>query len=89
MSRPLRLVGIAVGAMLVLLLVAAATVYAMSERVLRERHMVTAAVFERPLPTDPDALAEGERMARTRTSCFHPEEVDGVRAYLLSLARQD
>ncbi len=69
---------IALGAVLLLLLVAAGSVYAMSERILRERHEVDAPPFAHTLPSDPAALAEGERLARIRgcQGC-HGEDLTG------------
>ena len=66
MPRVIRWVGYAAAASLLLALAGAAVVYAMSERVVRARHVISAPAFSTPLPTDSASLAEGERIAWTR-----------------------
>lgn len=58
--------GIAVGGVVLLVVLATGVVYALSERIVRERHVVDAPAFTESLPTDSASLAEGERLARTR-----------------------
>lgn len=73
--RVIRWLGIAFGGLVFLALVGAGVVYAMSERLLRERHEVSAPLYATELPTDSASLAEGERIARTRgcTGCHGPD----------------
>ncbi len=79
MSSALRSLRIALGALLALLLAVVGIGYAMSERILRERHEISAPSFATRLPTDSASLAEGERLARTR-GCFgcHGEHLEGA-----------
>lgn len=61
MHRFLRWLGNAMAALVVLLLVAAATVYALSERVLRRTY--DEPLLSIPIPTDSASIAEGGRIA--------------------------
>lgn len=73
--RVMRWIGILLGSLVFLLVVAAGAVYAMSERLLRERHEVSAPPFVTSLPIDAASIAEGERIARTRgcQGCHGPD----------------
>ena len=67
MRRLLRWVGIGFGALIVIALIAYATVYALSERALRRTYPVPKIALT--LPSDADAIAEGRRLATIR-GCF-------------------
>ena len=67
MKRLLRWIGIAFGALLVLALLAYLVVYVVSERTLRRTYPVPHVALT--LPTDPEAIAEGRRLATIR-GCF-------------------
>lgn len=77
MRTALKWVGRGVLAVFLLLVVAAGVVYALSERMIRQTYDVPAAAI--PIPTDSAAIAEGERLARTR-GCYngcHGEAAEG------------
>ncbi len=78
MTRVRRWIGITAGLVVLAVLLAAGVGYAMSERLLRERHTVDAPPFTLVLPTDSASLVEGERIARTRgcQGC-HGEDLGG------------
>lgn len=73
-----RWLGISLGALAALAATALGTLYALSARTISEAHAVTAPTFALPLPTDSAALAEGERLARTR-GCLgcHGDDLGG------------
>src|SRR6476661_9688913 len=64
----LRWIGIAVGGLVGLSIVGYAVVYGLSERILRRTYEVPAVVLT--IPTDPDSIREGRRLATVR-GCFH------------------
>lgn len=61
MNRTLRWIGIAVAGLAGLLIVASASVYALSERILRRTYDVPSVALT--IPTDPEAVEEGRRLA--------------------------
>src|SRR5438046_5327937 len=78
MKRLLRWTGIAVGILVALGIVADAGVYVVSERVLRRTYEVPAVAIA--IPTDPESISEGRRLATTR-GCFngcHGKNAEGV-----------
>lgn len=77
MRTALKWLGRGALALILLLLVSAGVVYALSERMIRETHDVQAGAIA--IPTDSAAIAEGERLARTR-GCYngcHGEAAEG------------
>lgn len=77
MKTVLKWFGRGVLAVFLLLVVAAGVVYALSERMIRQTYDVPAAAIA--IPTDSAAIAEGERLARTR-GCYsgcHGEAAEG------------
>jgi cytochrome c553 len=77
MTRALRWTGIAVGSLLGLAVLGYAIVYALSERVLR--HTYPTPVIALNVPTDPQSIQEGRRLA-TIHGCVHDchgKEVEG------------
>jgi len=64
----LRWIGIAVGSLVGLSIAGYAVVYGLSERILRRTYEVPAVVLT--IPTDPDSIREGRRLATVR-GCFH------------------
>jgi mono/diheme cytochrome c family protein len=78
MKRLLRWIGIALGSLAALALIAYAVVYILSERVLRRTYDVPSVAIS--IPTDPASIIEGRRLAIVR-GCFggcHGREVEGV-----------
>lgn len=77
MQRLLRWIGIALGSLVGLCIVAYAVVYVLSERILRRTYPVPAVAIS--IPTDRAAIAEGRRLATIR-GCFgcHGKEAEGV-----------
>lgn len=79
MKTVLKWIGRGVLAVFLLLVVAAGVVFALSERIVRQTYDVPAAAIA--IPTDSAAIAEGERLARTR-GCYngcHGEAAEGGR----------
>jgi len=77
MTRALRWTGIAVGSLLGVAVLGYAIVYALSERVLR--HTYPTPVIALEVPTDPQSIQEGRRLA-TIHGCVHDchgKEVEG------------
>jgi cytochrome c553 len=77
MKRLLRWVAIALGGLAALLIVAAAVVYGVSERVLRRTYDVAAVAV--PIPADPASILEGQRLATIR-GCLggcHGKQAEG------------
>jgi mono/diheme cytochrome c family protein len=68
MRKLLRWIGIGVGGLVGLCVVAYALVYALSERTLRRAYDVPAIALT--IPTDQDSIREGRRLATLR-GCFH------------------
>ena len=77
MPRLLRWTGIAIAGLLVVVAIAAAIVYALSERVLNRTWPVPAISLS--LPSDPDSIAEGRRLAVIRgcLAACHGKEGEG------------
>ena len=78
MKRLLRWMGIALGGLAGLAILAYAVVYILSERILRRTYEVPAVAIS--IPTDPAAVVEGKRLA-TIHGCFggcHGRQVEGV-----------
>jgi cytochrome c553 len=77
MKRLLRWIGIALGSVVGLCIVAYAVVYVLSERILRRTYPVPAVAIS--IPTDRAAITEGQRLATIR-GCFgcHGKEAEGV-----------
>ena len=78
MKRLLRWTGIAAGILAALIIVAYAIAYIVSERVLRRTYEVPAVAIA--IPTDPESISEGRRLATTR-GCFngcHGKNAEGV-----------
>lgn len=78
MKRLLRWIGIALGSLAALGLIAYAAVYVLSERTLRHAYDVPAVAIS--IPTDPSSIVEGRRLATIR-GCFggcHGKEVEGA-----------
>src|SRR6516164_8295336 len=67
MSRLLRSIAIAFGALVALGIIAFGVVYVLSERIVRHTYEVPAAAVS--IPTDPAAITEGRRLA-TILGCF-------------------
>jgi mono/diheme cytochrome c family protein len=77
-KRLLRWIGIALGSLAALGILAYAVMYVLSERVLRRTYEVPAVAV--PIPTDPASIIEGRRLA-TILGCFggcHGKEAQGV-----------
>ena len=77
MRRLLRRVGIVVASLVGLAVVGYALVYGLSERILRRTYQVPPVALS--IPTDPDSIREGRRLATVR-GCFndcHGKEVEG------------
>jgi mono/diheme cytochrome c family protein len=77
MRHLLRRVGIALGCLVGLAVVAYAVLYGLSERILRRTYAIPA--VELTIPTDPDSIQEGRRLATIR-GCFndcHGREAEG------------
>ncbi len=78
MKRILRWIGIALGGIAGLGIVAYAIVYVLSERVLRHTYPVPTVAIS--IPTDPASIAEGRRLATVR-GCFggcHGKQAEGA-----------
>ena len=78
MKRLLRWVGIALGSLVVLAVIAYAVVYGVSERRLRTTYEIPAVSIS--IPTDPESITEGRRLA-TIHDCFsgcHGKEAEGA-----------
>ena len=78
MKRLLRWIGIALGSLAALGILAYAVMYVLSERVLRRTYEVPAVAV--PIPTDPASIIEGRRLATIR-GCFggcHGKQAEGV-----------
>jgi hypothetical protein len=77
MKRLLRWVGIAVGSLVALGIIAYVAAYARSEALLRHTYEIPAASIS--VPTDPESVIEGRRLA-TIHGCFagcHGKEAEG------------
>ena len=76
MPRPLRWISIAVGSLIALGVLGYALVYGLSEREMRRTHEVPAAALT--IPTDPDSIQEGRRLA-TIHGCLdcHGKKAEG------------
>ena len=77
MRRLLRWVGIALGSIIALAIIAYGIVYALSERILRRVYDVPAVALS--IPTDAESIREGRRLATVR-GCFndcHGKEAEG------------
>jgi mono/diheme cytochrome c family protein len=77
MKRVLRWIGIALGGLVALAIVAYAVVYVLSERILRRTYEVPAVSIS--IPTDEESIAEGRRLATMR-GCFsgcHGKQAEG------------
>jgi mono/diheme cytochrome c family protein len=78
MKRLLRWTGFAAGILAALIIVAYAIAYIVSERVLRRTYEVPAVAIA--IPTDPESITEGRRLATTR-GCFngcHGKNAEGA-----------
>ena len=78
MKRLLRWIGIALGGVAGLVIIACAVLYILSERVLRRTYEVPAVALS--IPTDPASISEGRRLATVR-GCFagcHGKQADGM-----------
>jgi mono/diheme cytochrome c family protein len=77
MSRWLTRIGVALGALVVLLLVAAVAVYAASERRVRKQYAITPNALA--IPTDSTSIARGRHLAQAIGMCVecHGEQLDG------------
>lgn len=77
MSKLIRWVGITIASLSGLAVIGYAVVYALSERILRRTYDVPAVALT--IPTDPDSIREGRRLATIR-GCFadcHGNEAEG------------
>ena len=77
MRRLLRWIGIALGSLLGLVIVAYAVVYVLSERILRRTYEIPTVALT--VPTDPESILEGQRLAIVH-GCFfgcHGKGVEG------------
>jgi len=77
MTRLLRWLGITVGTVIALAIIAYGIVYALSERILRRVYEVPAIAVS--IPTDPESIREGRRLATVR-GCFndcHGRQAEG------------
>ena len=68
MRRVVRWVGITIGSLVGLGVVGYALIYGLSERILRRTYAIPAVALT--IPTDPDSIREGGRLATVR-GCFH------------------
>ena len=75
MRRLLRWIGIALGSLVGLGIVAYAVVYVLSERILRRTYEVPTVALT--VPTDPESIREGQRLARVH-GCFYGCHGKGV-----------
>jgi mono/diheme cytochrome c family protein len=78
MKRLLRWVGIALGGVAVLAIIACAVVYVVSERVLQKTYAIPSGAIA--IPADPESIVEGRRLA-TVHGCFggcHGRQAEGV-----------
>ena len=78
MKRLLRWIGMALGSLVALGIVAYAVVYVLSERILRRTYEVPAVAIA--IPTDPASIIEGRRLAIIR-GCFggcHGKQAEGI-----------
>ena len=78
MKRLLRWIGVALGSVVGLGIVAYAVVYVLSERVLQHTYAIPAVAIS--IPTDPASIIEGRRLATIR-GCFggcHGKQAEGV-----------
>jgi cytochrome c553 len=78
MKRLLRWVGMALGSLAALAIIAYAVVYGLSERMLRRTYPVPAVAIL--IPTDPESIVEGRRLATIR-GCFggcHGKQAEGT-----------
>jgi len=78
MKRLLRWIGIALASLVALAVIAYATVYVLSERILRRVYEVPAVAIS--IPADPASIVEGRRLATLR-GCVggcHGKEVEGA-----------
>ena len=78
MKRLLRWIGIALGGLAALVIVAYAVVYVLSERVLQHTYAIPAVAIS--IPTDPASIAEGWRLATFRgcVGACHGKQAEGV-----------
>ena len=78
MKRLLRWIGIAVGSLAGLALVAYAVLYVLSERVLRRTYEIPAVAIS--IPTDPASITEGQRLATVRgcVAGCHGKQAEGT-----------
>ena len=78
MKRLLRWVGIGLGSLVALAIIAFAVAYLLSERLLRHTYEIPSVSIS--IPTDPESITEGRRLA-TIHGCFagcHGKEAEGV-----------
>ncbi len=78
MKRLMRWIGMALGSVAALAIIAYAVVYVLSERILRRTYEVPAVAPS--IPTDPASIIEGRRLAIIR-GCFggcHGKEAEGI-----------
>ena len=78
MKRLLRWIGVALGGLAVLGIIAGAVVYVLSERVLRHTYAIPAVAIS--IRTDPASIGEGQRLAIVR-GCFggcHGKQAEGA-----------
>lgn len=80
MQRLPRWIGIAVGGLVGLGIVGYALVYGLSERILRRTYEVPGVTLT--IPTDPDSIREGRRLATVR-GCFHDCHGEGAEGRVL------
>jgi len=79
MKRVLRWVGIALGSLVALAIIAYGVLYVLSERVLNRTYDRPAVAFAITIPSDPASITEGKRLAVLR-GCFadcHGKAVEG------------
>jgi mono/diheme cytochrome c family protein len=78
MRRLLRWIGLGLAGLVGLLIIACAVLYAVSERMLRRTYEIPAVALT--VPTDPESIAEGRRLATVR-GCFngcHGKNAEGA-----------
>jgi len=77
MKRLLRWIGLALGGLAGLAIIAYVILYVMSERVLQGTYEIPAVTLA--VPTDPASIAEGQRLATTRGCVFgcHGKQAQG------------
>ncbi len=68
MKRALRWIGIGLGSLAGLVIIACVVLYILSERVLRRTYEIPTVALS--IPTDPASIVEGQRLATVR-GCFH------------------